>query len=109
MGLANKKDSLLSIHISKHPVSRPSLSWGALSLGAALLTAVAAAPAFAQGSTVTTTTPPAPNASSYTYQSGNSLPAGTATSAYSRPGADVATTRTTPPVLSARPLPYDPS
>lgn len=99
----------MSIHTVKHTVSRPSLPWATLALGAVLLTAVAAAPAFSQGSTVTTTTPPSPNASSYTYQSENSLPAGTATSTYSRPGADVATTRTTPPLLSTRPSLSNPS
>ena len=99
----------MSTYIVKHTAFRPTLSWVALPLGAALLTAVAAAPAFSQGSTVTTTTPPSPNASSYTYQSENSLPAGTATSTFIRPGANVATTRTTPPVLSARPSLYNPS
>ena len=97
----------MSIHTTKHIVSRSSLAWSALALGVALL--VAAAPALSQGTTVTTMTPPAPNASSYTYQSENSLPAGTATSTYSRPGADVATTRTTPPLLSTRPSLSNPS
>ena len=55
----------MSIHTTKHAVSRSSLAWSALALGVAILAAVAA-PAFSQGSTVTTVTPPAPNASNCT-------------------------------------------
>lgn len=58
--------------------------------------ALGAAPAFARNDTVTTQTPPAPNAQSYTPQPQASLPAGAATSVTPRPGDDVATTATSP-------------
>lgn len=106
---STKLGSVMSIRTAKHILSRPSLARAAFSLGAVLLTMVAVAPASAQDNTATTMTPPAPNASSYTYQSRNSLPEGAATSTYKRPGAAIATTRTRPPVVAAHPLPRRPS
>ena len=57
-----------------------------------------AAPALAQNDTVTTQTPPSPNAQSFTPQPGVSLPAGSATATTPRAGDDVSTTQTTPQV-----------
>ena len=58
--------------------------------------ALGATPAFAQSDTVTTQTPPAPNAQSFTPQPQASVPAGAATSVTPRPGDGVATTATSP-------------
>ena len=55
-----------------------------------------AAPALAQNDTVTTQTPPAPNAQSFTPQPGVSVPAGSATATTPRAGDDVGTTATAP-------------
>lgn len=65
------------------------------SLMSAGLLCLAIAPALAQP-TITTQTPPAPNAQSFTPQPSVSVPAGSATAVTPRPGDDIATTPTTP-------------
>ena len=67
----------------------------ALLMSAGLL-CLAAAPALAQNATITTQTPPAPNAQSFTPAPGVSVPSGSATATTPRPGDDVSTMRTTP-------------
>lgn len=69
-------------------------------LAAAFALVLGAAPAFARNDTVTTQTPPAPNAQSFTPQPQASVPAGAATSVTPRPGDDVATTATSPRAAS---------
>ena len=52
----------------------------------ALLAALAASPAFAEGDTATTMTPPAPNAANSVPQPESSLPESSETSTYNAPG-----------------------
>lgn len=63
-----------------------------LPLAVALLAALAASPAFAEGNTATTMTPPAPNAANSAPQSENSLPENAETSTFNLPGSRLATT-----------------
>lgn len=67
----------------------------ALLMSAGLL-CLAAAPALAQNDTITTQTPPAPNAQSFTPAPGVSVPGGSATAITPSAGDDVSTTATTP-------------
>lgn len=63
-----------------------------LPVAVTLMAMLAASPAFAEGNTATTMTPPAPNASSSGPQSENSLPENAETSTYNSPGGRLATT-----------------
>ncbi len=62
-----------------------------LPVAVALLAALAAVPAFAEGNTATTMTPPAPNASNSAPQAENSLPENAETSTYNTPGSRLGT------------------
>lgn len=88
----------MSIQTAKQTATRLSLPRrAAFPLAAALLVMAATAPAFAEGNTATTMTPPAPNASNSSYQSENSVPENAETSTYNRPGAHIVTTHTHSP------------
>ncbi len=62
-----------------------------LPVAVALLAALAASPAFAEGNTATTMTPPAPNAANSAPQAENSLPENAETSTYNTPGGRLGT------------------
>lgn len=72
-------------------LTRAVLRRTSLPIAAALLAALAASPAFAEGSTATTMTPPAPNAANSGPQSENSLPENAETSTYNDPGSRLGT------------------
>jgi len=67
----------------------------ALPVAVALLAALAASPAFAEGNTAATMTPPAPNAANSAPQAENSLPENAETSTFNLPGSSLAATSVT--------------